>query len=89
MRATCTGAKRSCYGRFMQFDRITTDPTCMKGQPCIRDIGFPVKRVVEIVATHPDRAALRREYPQLEDDDIAQAHCYAASMVDRAVCWLR
>ena len=55
----------------------------------IRDLGFPVKRVVEIVATHPDRAVIKREYPQLEDDDIAQALCYAASMVDRAVCWLR
>ncbi|MFT3923953.1 MAG: DUF433 domain-containing protein [Myxococcales bacterium] len=73
----------------MQFDRITTDPSCMRGQPCIRNLGVPVRRVVEMVAEQPDRAVLKREYPQLEDDDIAQALCYAASMVDRAVCWLR
>jgi uncharacterized protein (DUF433 family) len=73
----------------MQFDRITTDPTCMKGAPCIRDLGLPVRKVVESFVTQPDRAAIKREYPQLEDDDIAQALGYAASMVDLAVCWLR
>lgn len=88
MGANCTSTKSSCYGRSMQFDRITSDPA-RRGLPCIRDLGVPVRRVVELVATQPDRAAIKREYPQLEDDDIAQALCYAASMVDRAVCWLR
>ncbi len=89
MGAICTGDGGACYGRRMQFDRITTDPTCMKGTPCIRDLGLPVRKVVESLATQPDRAAIKREYPQLEDDDITQALGYAASMVDRAVCWLR
>jgi uncharacterized protein (DUF433 family) len=73
----------------MPFERITIDPACMKGQPCIRDLGVTVRRVVESAASQPDRAAIKREFPQLEDDDIAQALGYAAAMVERAVCWLR
>jgi uncharacterized protein (DUF433 family) len=69
----------------MRFDRITNDPARMNGQPCIRDLRLTVRRVLEIVATHPDRAELRREYPELEDDDIAQALGFAATMLDDAV----
>jgi uncharacterized protein (DUF433 family) len=69
----------------MRFERITTDPNRMNGQPCIRDLRLTVRRVLEIVATYPDRAELRREYPELEDDDIAQALGFAATMLDDAV----
>jgi uncharacterized protein (DUF433 family) len=31
---------------------------------------------------YPDRAELKREYPELEDDDIRQALEYAASSLD-------
>jgi uncharacterized protein (DUF433 family) len=61
----------------MRFERITTDPARMNGQPCIRDLRLTVRRVLEIVAAYPDRAELRREYPELEDDDIAQALGFA------------
>jgi len=69
----------------MRFDRITSDPSRMNGQPCIRDLRLTVRRVLEIVATYPDRAELRREYPELEDDDIAQALAFAGTMLDDAV----
>jgi uncharacterized protein (DUF433 family) len=55
------------------FDRITSDPGRMNGQPCIRNLRLTVRRVLEALATHPDREALRREYPELEDEDIRQA----------------
>ncbi len=65
-----------------QFDRITIDPTRMNGQPCIRGMRLTVRRVVEAVALYPDRAELKREYPELEDDDIRQALEFAAGSLD-------
>jgi uncharacterized protein (DUF433 family) len=34
------------------------------------------------VAVYPDRAELRREYPELEDEDIRQALEYAAATLE-------
>jgi uncharacterized protein (DUF433 family) len=66
----------------MPFDRITSDPTRMNGQPCIRDLRLTVRRVLEAIAVYPDRKELRREYPELEDEDIQQALEYAAAVLD-------
>ena len=66
----------------MTFDRITRDPGRLNGQPCIRNLRLSVRRVVEAVAAHPDRAELRREYPELEDEAIRQALGYAAAMLE-------
>ena len=66
----------------MAFDRITCDPNRLNGQPCIRNLRLTVRRVVEAVAAYPDRGELRREYPDLDDDDIRQALEYAAAMLD-------
>lgn len=65
-----------------RFDRITIDPEIMNGQPCIRGMRLTVRRVVEAVALYPDRIELKREYPELEDDDIRQALEFAASNLD-------
>jgi uncharacterized protein (DUF433 family) len=69
----------------MPFDRITSDPARMNGQPCIRDLRLTVRRVLEAVAAYPDREELRREYPELEEEDIRQALEYAAAMLDDKV----
>jgi len=61
------------------FDRITTDPATMNGQPCIRGMRITVRRVLEALATYPDRNELRSEYPELDDEDIRQALAYAAA----------
>ena len=66
----------------MSFDRITCDPARMNGQPCIRNLRLTVRRVVEAVATYPNREELRREYPELEDEDIRQALEYAAANLE-------
>lgn len=63
-------------------DRITSNPARMNGQPCVRDLRLTVRRVVEIAALYSDRAELRREYPELEDDDIRQALEFAAAALD-------
>jgi uncharacterized protein (DUF433 family) len=66
----------------MTFDRITTNPARMNGQPCIRDLRLTVRRVIEAAATYPDRTQLLREYPELEDEDVRQALRYAAACLD-------
>ena len=63
-------------------DRITVNPARMNGQPCVRDFRLTVRRVVQLVALYPDRAELRREFPELEDEDIRQALVYAAASLD-------
>ncbi len=65
-----------------RFDRIRIDPEIMNGQPCIRGLRLTVKRVVEAVALYPDRAELKQEYPELDDEDIRQALEFAASNLD-------
>ncbi len=67
------------------FDRITSDPAKLNGQPCIRGMRLTVRRVLEALATYPDRAELRSEYPELEDEDIRQALEYAAANLDDRV----
>jgi uncharacterized protein (DUF433 family) len=69
----------------MNFERITCDPQRMNGQPCIRQLRLTVRRVVEAVAQYPDRAELKREYPELEEEDIRQALAYAAAHLDDKV----
>ncbi len=67
-------------------DRITIDPVKMNGQPCIRGLRLTVKRVLEALATYPNLEDLRREYPELEAEDIRQALEYAAAAIeDRTV----
>jgi len=72
-----------------EFDRITSDPAKMNGQPCIRGMRLTVRRVLEALATYPDREELRAEYPELEDEDISQALEYAAANLDDKVVELR
>ena len=71
------------------FDRITYDPEVLGGQPCIRGLRLTVRRVLEALATYSDRAELRIEYPELEDEDIRQALAYAAANLDDKVVELR
>ncbi len=64
------------------FDRITVEPGKCGGKPCIRGMRITVRRVLELLATYPDRAALIAEYPFLEPEDLQQALRYAAATVD-------
>jgi uncharacterized protein (DUF433 family) len=68
-----------------KLDRIKMDVGRMNGEPCIRDLRLTVRRVLEALALYPDRAELKREYPELEDEDIRQALAFAAALVDDKV----
>jgi uncharacterized protein (DUF433 family) len=67
------------------FDRITSDPAVLNGQPCIRGMRVTVRRVLEALATYPDRKEFQAEYPEIEDEDIRQALEYAAANLDDRV----
>ncbi len=67
------------YAKRDMFERITSNPTQMNGQACIRGMRLTVRRVVGAVAAYPDRVELYRNYPDLEDEDIRQALEFAAA----------
>ena len=67
------------------FDRITCIPTILNGQPTIRGMRLSVRRVIEALAVYPNWDDLRREYPELEPEDIRQALAFAARNLDESV----
>ena len=69
----------------VSFRRITSDPALMNGQPCIRGTRLTVRRVLEALATYPDRQEFFAEYPELEEDDIREALAFAAANLDDEV----
>lgn len=64
------------------FDRITVEPGKCGGKPRIRGMRITVRRVLELLATYPDRTALFAEHAFLEPADLQQALRYAAATVD-------
>jgi uncharacterized protein (DUF433 family) len=71
------------------YDRITIDPAVMDGQPCIRGTRLTVRRVLLILAQYGDREEIRKDYPQLGDEDIQQALAYAAANLEDGIVELR
>lgn len=59
-------------------DRITVDSALMNGQPCLRGMRLTVRRVLEIAALYPDAVARKKDFPDLQDEDVAQAIRYAS-----------
>jgi uncharacterized protein (DUF433 family) len=68
-----------------QFDRITSDPAVLSGQPCIRGMRLTVRRALEAMSIYPDRDELFAEYPELEEEDLRQALEYAAANLEDQV----
>ncbi len=66
----------------MRLERITSNPKRMNGQPCIRHLRLTVRRVIELLATYPNREELHQEFPELEDEDIRQALIFASSYLE-------
>ena len=66
----------------MRFTRITTRPEVCTGMPCIRDLRFPVSRLLGLLAAGQNRDEILRAYPYLEAADIDEALRYAASLAE-------
>ena len=68
-----------------QFSRIRVDPQIMGGKPCIRDLRFPVSRLLGLLASGLDEQAILAEHPYLEREDIQAALAYAAALAEEQV----
>lgn len=66
----------------MELDRITSNPSKMNGQPCIRNLRLTVRRVINLIATYPNREELYQEFPELSEEDIQQALLFASLSLD-------
>jgi uncharacterized protein (DUF433 family) len=62
----------------VSYERITTDPDQMGGQPCIRGLRIPVATVVAMVADGMTTDEIVDAYPDLEPEDVREALHYAA-----------
>ena len=60
------------------FDRITSDPDILGGQPIIRGMRIPVSTIVGLVGRNATHEEIFEGYPELEEEDIQQALRYAA-----------
>lgn len=67
------------------FDRITFDSKIMGGRACIRGMRITVSLLVNLIANGMMIDELRREYPDLEPDDVRQALQYAAALANEEV----
>jgi uncharacterized protein (DUF433 family)/predicted nuclease of predicted toxin-antitoxin system len=56
--------------------RITIDPAVCTGKPCIRGLGFPVARLLGLLAAGESRETILVGYPYLEPEDIDEALRY-------------
>jgi uncharacterized protein (DUF433 family) len=66
----------------MAFERISVDHRIMAGVPCIRGTRIPVATVVGMVAEGMSTKEILEDFPQLKEEDIAEALRYAAAAVD-------
>src|SRR6266852_2542345 len=66
----------------MRFDRITIDPMVATGKPCIRNLRFPVSRLLGLLAAGETKESILKAYPYLEPPDIDEALRYAAYLAE-------
>ena len=77
------GSLLSFEGRTsMRFDRITIDPMIATGKPCIRNLRFPVSRLLGLLAAGETKESILKAYPYLELPDIDEALRYAAYLAE-------
>jgi uncharacterized protein (DUF433 family) len=66
-----------------ELDRITLDPDILGGRACIRGMRISVSLIVRLVADGMTAPQIVAEYPDLEEEDVAQALKYAAWVASR------
>ena len=65
----------------MTYERITTAPAVMGGQPCIRGLRFPVATVVAMLADGMGTGEILAGHPDLTAEDIHESLLHAAEAV--------
>ena len=71
------------------FERITTNPRVLHGEPCIRGMRIPVHLIVEMVAAGMTHEDILRNYPDLEPADIQAALEFAAYVTRERIMPIR
>ena len=66
----------------MKFERITVNPKICTGKPCIRDLRFPVSRVLGLLAAGETKESILKAYPYLASEDIDEALRYASYLAE-------
>lgn len=66
----------------MKFKRITLNPDVCTGKPCIRDLRFPVSRLLGLLGSGETRESILKKYPYIESEDIDEALRYAAFLAE-------
>jgi len=66
-----------------EFDRITFDPGILGGKACIRGMRISVSLIVNLVANGMTASQIVTEYPDLDEEDVAEALKYAARVANR------
>ncbi len=69
-------------GNLLALTRITFDAGKMGGRACIRGLRIAVATVVRCVASGMSSEEILEAYPDLEQEDIAEALQYAASLTE-------
>lgn len=64
------------------YPRITVRPDVCTGKPCIRDLRFPVSRLLGLLAAGQSAEQILGAYPYLDSEDIAEALRYAAGLAE-------
>jgi len=60
------------------FEQSTVDLRSATGKPCIRNLRFPVSRLLGLLAARETRESILDAYPYLEAADIDEALRYAS-----------
>ncbi len=68
-------------------DRIVIDPDLHHGDPCIKGTRIPVAMVVGSLADGMTFEDIRRDYPQLTDDDLYAALAYAVEVLRQEIVY--
>ena len=71
-------AKSEASMGWLRLERMTIDPEVMGGQPGIRGLRIPVSFIVKLLATGRTKEEILEDYPELEEEDIAESLKYAA-----------
>jgi uncharacterized protein (DUF433 family) len=66
----------------MNLKRITVDPNVCTGKPCIRNLRFPVSRLLGLLASGETKESIIQSYPYIEPEDIDEALRYAAYLAE-------
>lgn len=61
--------------------RIIVNPTICHGQPTVRGLRYPVRNVLELLASGMAEAEILADYKDLEAEDLRACQAYAAELL--------